>query len=162
MVKARPPFVARSAPMDSLGARGFRILAWLLGAAFAGTGLVFALMGAWPVLIFASAEALLVLVLMAAYRTRAAASSETITLTEEAITVCRRQGPRVTEARFEPLWARVAWDGQRLHLTHRGQEVEIGLFLGPEEREALAEALTRALHAQRNPVFDNPQLREAP
>jgi uncharacterized membrane protein len=162
MVKARTLFVARSAPLDSLGARGFRILAWLMGAAFAGTGLLFALMGAWPVLIFAGAEALLVLVLMAAYRTHATASSETITLTEEEITIRRRQGRRVTEARFQPYWARVAWDGQRLRLTHRGQEVEIGLFLGPEEREALADALTRALRAQRNPVFDNPQLRDPP
>jgi uncharacterized membrane protein len=162
MVKARTVFVARSAPLDSLGGRGFRILAWLLGMAFLGTGLLFAWMGAWPVLIFAGAEALLVLVLMAAYRNRAAASSETITLTEEEITVRRRQGRHLTEARFQPFWARVAWDGQRLHLTHRAQEVEIGLFLGPEEREALAEALTRALHAQRNPVFDNPQLRGTP
>lgn len=160
MVKARTLFVARSAPLDSLGPRGFRTLAWLIGALFGGTGLLFALIGAWPVLVFVGAEALLVLVLMAAYRSGAARSSECITLTEEAITVLRRQGQRVTEARFVPFWVRLAWDGRRLCLVQRGREVEIGLFLGPEEREALARALGEALHALRNPVFDNPQLRE--
>ncbi|MFN3447719.1 MAG: DUF2244 domain-containing protein [Roseococcus sp.] len=160
MVKARTLFVARSAPLDSLGPRGFRNLAWLIGALFAATGLLFALMGAWPVMVFVGAEALLVLVLMAAYRSGAARSSECITLTEEAITVLRRQGARVTEARFEPFWVRLVWEEGRLRLVHRGREVEIGLFLGPEEREALAEALGRALHALRHPVFDNPQLRD--
>ena len=39
--------------------------------------------------------------------------------------------------------------------------MEVGAELGEAEKRDLAEALNLALHRHRNPVFDNPQLREA-
>lgn len=159
MVKAQTLFEARSRPLNSLDARGFRILAALVCAVFAGLGLFLALMGAWPVLIFMGAEAVLVLALFALYRRHAARSVEVVTLCPGAVTVRRREGSRLAEASFDPFWARLRWEGGRLLLGQRDQTIEIGRFLPPEEREELARALDTALRAYREPRFDNPQLR---
>ena len=48
----------------------------------------------------------------------------------------------------------------RLLLATRGVQEEVGRALGEEEKRDLARALRAALHRSRNPVFDNPQLRE--
>ncbi|MBN8903168.1 MAG: hypothetical protein J0H57_19230 [Rhodospirillales bacterium] len=48
----------------------------------------------------------------------------------------------------------------RLLLRTRGRVEEIGAALGETEKRDLAAAFTEALHRLRNPVFDNPQLRE--
>jgi uncharacterized membrane protein len=160
MVKAHPLFEARSAPLSSLDARGFRILATLVCAGFAATGVLFTLMGAWPVLIFAGAEAVLVVAMLALYRKGAARSAELVTLSEGSIAVRRREGKRLESASFDPFWARLRWDGPRLLLGHREASIEIGRFLALEDKQDLARQLESALRAYRNPRFDNPQLRE--
>jgi len=160
MVKAHTLFEARSTPLNSLGERGFRIVAGLVCAGFLGTGLLFTLMGAWPVLFFAGAEAALVLAMLMAYRRHAARSAELVTLQAGLITVRRREGRRVEEARFDPFWAKLRWEGPKLLLGHRQSSIEIGRFLAPEEREDLARQLESALRAYREPRFDNPQLRD--
>jgi uncharacterized membrane protein len=48
----------------------------------------------------------------------------------------------------------------RLILSRYGRSEEIARVLGEAEKRDLAACLTRALHRARNPVFDNPQLRE--
>lgn len=160
MVKARPLFEARMAPLDSLGPRGFRLVAGGLALAFALTGLLFAALGAWPVLLFAGGEAALVLGLLAAYRRGAARDCERVTLEEGRIEVRRHEGGRLEVLALDPFWARLDWDGRRLLLAHRGRAIEVGRFLGPEERAAFARELQAALHRYRHPVFDNPQLRD--
>ena len=45
-------------------------------------------------------------------------------------------------------------------LSRHGVSEEIGRALGEAEKRDLAASLARALHRARNPVFDNPQLRE--
>jgi hypothetical protein len=45
-------------------------------------------------------------------------------------------------------------------LSRYGMSEEIARALGEAEKRDLAACLTRALHRTRNPVFDNPQLRE--
>jgi uncharacterized membrane protein len=47
-----------------------------------------------------------------------------------------------------------------LVLVERHRRMEIGQSLGEDEKRDLAQALGEALHRLRNPVFDNPQLRE--
>ena len=160
MVKAHTLVEARSAPLSSLDARGFRILATLVGAAFAAMGVLFTLMGAWPVLIFAGAEAVLVVALLALYRQHAARSAELVTLHEGTIAVRRREGRRVESASFDPFWAKLRWEGPRLLLGHREETIEIGRFLTLEDKEDLARQLESALRSYRSPRFDNPQLRE--
>jgi hypothetical protein len=48
----------------------------------------------------------------------------------------------------------------RLMLTRYGISEEIARALGEVEKRDLAASLKRALHRARNPVFDNPQLRD--
>ncbi len=115
-------------------------------------------------LVFAGAEGLGVILLLLLYRRHASRSVEVVTLTGRALTVRRREGRRVTEARFDPGWARLerreAPDGTaRLFLAQRSGEVEVGKFLAAEERNQMEGALREALWRLRNPVFDNPVLR---
>jgi uncharacterized membrane protein len=159
MVKARTLFEARSAPLNSLGERGFRRFAIILCTGFLGLGLLFTAMGAWPVMIFVGAEVILVVALMSSYRHRAAHSAELVILTEGHISVRRRDGRRLEEAAFDPFWVKLHWDGPRLVLGHRRDTIEIGRFLGPDDKQDLARQLESALRAYRTPTFDNPQLR---
>jgi hypothetical protein len=48
----------------------------------------------------------------------------------------------------------------KLVLTRHGVNEEIGAALGEAEKRDLAGCLRGALHRARNPVFDNPQLRD--
>lgn len=152
-------FEARSAPLNSMGDAGFRIVAGILLAGFTFTGTVFTILGAWPVLVFAGAETLMVIGMLALYRSHARRSAEIITLAAGQLTIRRREGRRSEEARFDPFWARLRWEEARLFIAHRGAAIEIGRFLTPEEREDLARSLGESLRRYREPVFDNPQLR---
>lgn len=152
-------FEARSAPLNSMGEQGFRIVAGILLAGFTFTGTVFTILGAWPVLVFAGAETLVVIGMLALYRRHARRSAEIITLSSAQLVIRRREGRRSEEARFDPFWARLSWEEQRLFIGHRGTAMEIGRFLTLEEREDLARSLGESLRRYREPVFDNPQLR---
>ena len=152
-------FEARSAPLNSLGDRGFWIVAGILVTGFTFTGTVFTLLGAWPVLAFAGVETALVIGMMALYRHQARSSAETVTLMEGRLTIRRREGRRREEASFDPFWARLRWEESRLFVAHRRDAMEIGRFLAPEDRQDLARSLEAVLHRYREPVFDNPQLR---
>ena len=152
-------FEARSAPLNSLGDQGFWIVAVILVAGFSFTGTVFTILGAWPVLVFAGAETILVIAMLALYRSQARSSAETVTLVEGQLTIHRREGRRREAARFDPFWARLRWREERLFIAHRQASIEIGRFLAPEEREDLARSLEAVLRRYREPVFDNPQLR---
>jgi uncharacterized membrane protein len=62
-------------------------------------------------------------------------------------------------------WLNVVLDEQpgrvpRLLLVARGLREEIAAALGEAEKRDLSSALRDALHAVRNPRFDNPQLRD--
>lgn len=157
-----PPviFEARSAPLNSLGDAGFWIVAGILVAGFTFTGTVFTILGAWPVLVFAGAETMLVIGMLALYRSQARSSAETVTLIEGQLTIRRREGRRREAASFDPFWARLRWREERLFIAHRNAAIEIGRFLAPEERQDLAQSLEAVLLRYREPVFDNPQLRE--
>jgi len=69
------------------------------------------------------------------------------------------QGRRA-EWHFNPSWVRLDKEAheefgvQRLALISRGQSVEIGHFLGPDEKARFAEGLSQALaEARRGPRF---------
>lgn len=154
-------FEATSRPRQSLGDAGMKIVAVLLSAGFGVSGILFVILGAWPVLGFAGAELLLVLGLFGMHRSRAGRCVEQVSLGGGRLSVRRVDGGgRTHQASLDPYWARVslAEDGGRLTIGHRGQETEIGLFLNADEKRDLAQALTRALTRYREPRFDNPQL----
>lgn len=158
-------FEAVSTPPRSLSARGMRLLCAgsALGAAVPGG--LFLLLGAWPVLGFLGVEVALVLGLVALHRRWAARAREVVQLTERhlRVTVANGRGGW-REAVLQPYWTRVALEevaggAARLSLVQRGRRVELGCFLSDREKRDLGEALAAALHRQRHPVFDNPQLR---
>lgn len=154
-------FEATSRPQQSLDGTGMRVVALLLAAGFGLSGILFLILGAWPVLGFAGAELVLVLGLFLMHRARARRCVEQLSLDESGLRIRRVDGRgQAHQARLDPYWAKVRLDESgRLLVGHRGRESEIGLFLNPEEKQDLARALTRALARLREPRFDNPQLR---
>ena len=141
---------------------------WVAGS-LAGLGLLigvrFCMLGAWPVLPFGVLEVGLVLVMLRV-NTRQARGSELILLSETELRIVRTDPSGQRREKVLPsgwLTARLEErDGRvpRLVLTRHGMSEEIGRALGEAEKRDLAASLTRALHRARNPVFDNPQLRE--
>lgn len=159
-------FEAVSSPPQSLTRRG---MCWLCAIAPLGAAVpagLFTLLGAWPVLGFMGAEVLLLLGMVATHRRWSAAATETVMLTAGRLTVMRSNGRGGRErAELEPYWTRLDMEERAgiapvLRLVERGRAVEIGRFLSEAEKRQLAVALEAALRRYRQPVFDNPQLRD--
>jgi len=91
---------------------------------------------------------------------------EVLVLTEHGLTIRRTDHQGRREAiELDPYWARLRLDEvpgrvSRLVLQQRDRQVEIAAMLGEEQKRDLAEALGAALQRWREPVFDNPQLRD--
>ncbi len=151
-----PIFQATLEPHRSLSPRGFVVLMTAIAAVSFGAGLVFALIGAWPVLGFFGLDVLLIYVAFKA-NYRSGRMHETLLLTESALVV-ERIGPgrRRQSWRFQPYWLRVEMDdppehASQLVLTSHGRSLAVGGFLAPEERLELAHALTAALDRLKRP-----------
>jgi len=121
-----------------------------IGLVSFGTGLMFFMMGAWPVLGFMGLDVLLVYV---AFRInfRALRVYETVALTDEALTVTR-VAPNGNEQswQFNPYWVRVNVServglSSELSLASHGKRLVFGAFLTDPEREDFADALKAAL-----------------
>lgn len=153
-------FSATLTPHRSLGPTGFLILMACLGGASFATGVVFILLGAWPVFGFLGLDVLLVYL---AFRInyRAARAREEVTVTPSELTV-RKISPRGRlrqEWSANPLWVRLQQDVheefgvERLLLISRGERLAIAGFLSPKEKKSFAEALGHALfEARRGPT----------
>jgi uncharacterized membrane protein len=152
-------FSAILTPHRSLGPSGFLVLMCCLGGASFATGVVFVLLGAWPVFGFLGLDVLLVyLAFRANYR--AARAYEEVTVTPSELTV-RKVTPRgrVREWTANPLWVKLQQDiheefgVERLFLISRGRRLAIAGFLGPKEKLSFAQALGQALfEAKRGPT----------
>lgn len=159
-------FQAVTTPPRSLSARGMRWLCLLAIPAAAIPALLFTLLGAWPVLGFVGVELAFVLGLVSLHRRWTAGQVEVVVLTPDRLRVLAADGRGGRqEVALEPYWARVrlterSGTGPVLSLQARGRSVEIGRFLDPAEKAAMAEALEGALRSYRAPNFDNPQLRD--
>lgn len=158
-----PLFDARLNPHRSLGRRGFRALMIATFAASALVSLPFYLMGAWPVVGFMGLD---VLALYLAFRVnfRSARAYEELRLTPLELLFARvsRRGAR-REWRFNPSWVRFErldheeFGTQRLSLVSGGRRLEVGAFLGPDQKADLATRFARALaQARRGPRSSGP------
>ncbi|MGB8400640.1 DUF2244 domain-containing protein [Bradyrhizobium sp.] len=155
-------FQALLTPHRSLNRTGFVVLMSLLSAVSFAAGVVFWIMGAWPVFGFFSLD---VLVIYWAFRInfRRAAACEEITVTPSELRV-RRVSHRghVVEWVLNPLWVRLdqktdaEFGIERLYLVSKGRHVSIGRFLGPDEKASFAKALLAALQAARRGPRYNP------
>jgi uncharacterized membrane protein len=141
-------------PHRSLGPTGFLILMLAIGAASFVTGMVFLLMGAWPVFGFFGLDVALVYF---AFRLnyRSGRLHELIELTPALLTVTRVHPSGKRESfDFNPYWVRVNLTEDRqgrtdLRLASHGSELSFGRFLTDDERRDFSLALTGALSAAR-------------
>ncbi len=165
VMQSEPPqFEAVITPHRSLGDAGLRrlIAVILLLSAIISTGLWF--IGAWPVIGFNGAEVALAVILLRR-NARQRNVTERLLLSPAGIRVVHTDASgRQRERRLEGAWLNAVLQERpgrtpALLLVHRNRQLEVGADLGDAEKRDLATALTAALHRQRNPVFDNPQLR---
>ncbi|MBI4273536.1 MAG: DUF2244 domain-containing protein [Rhizobiales bacterium] len=148
-------FSAVLTPHRSLGRTGFCIV--MLGVSaisFAG-GVVFFLVDAWPVVGFLGLDVALVYwAFRANYRAAAAYEEVVITPSELRLRKVSYRGD-VAEWSLNPLWAQLEHETHdefgiaKLFLAERGRRIAVANFLGPTEKERLADALLAALAAAR-------------
>jgi uncharacterized membrane protein len=146
-------------PHRSLAPSGFLILMSLVSLVSFVVGMVFFLMGAWPVFGFFGLDvALIYWAFKLNYR--AGREFETVHLTPDLLTLTHVY-PSGKRQAFEcnPYWARVNCrvdrpDGRTsLWLSAQGREIRFGQFLTDDERRDFANALTGALISSRGAKF---------
>ncbi|MBP0437449.1 DUF2244 domain-containing protein [Tianweitania sediminis] len=146
-----PIFRALLTPHRSLGPEGFRVLMAVTVAGSVVCGLFFLSIGAWPIFGFFGLDVLL-LYLAFKLNYRAARAHEEVSVSRTALEI-RQVAPsgRTREHRFNPFWARFAVSRHdeigitRMAVEAQGQQVQIGSFLNPDDRESFAKAFGRAL-----------------
>ncbi len=153
---------ARLTPHRSLNRTGFLAVMLFLSVVSFVTGMVFLMMGAWPVLGFFGLD---VLVVWWAFKVnfRTARASEEIVVTPSELRV-RRVSHRghVAEWTFNPLWVRLDQEVdedfgiEHIYLISRGRRLLIAGFLGPDEKASFYKALIEALNAARRGPTYNP------
>jgi len=152
-------FSAVITPHRSLGSTGFLILMLAIGAVSFASGVMFLLLGAWPVFGFLGLDVALIYV---AFRVnfRAARAYEEVTVTPSELTVRKvSHHGAVREWTLNPLWVQLdrivheEFGIERLFLVSRGRRLSIASFLGPDEKASFAQALSAAIgEAKRGPT----------
>jgi uncharacterized membrane protein len=144
-------FSAIITPHRSLSRTGFLVVMALIGGVSFVGGILFFILGAWPVVGFLGLDVLLVYwAFRANYRAAAAFEEVTVTASELRLRKVSHRG-RVSEWTLNPLWTRLDRETHedfgllRLFLVSRGQRLAVAGFLAPDERESFAAALSAAL-----------------
>jgi uncharacterized membrane protein len=151
-----PLFSALLTPHRSLGPKGFMVLMTAVCLVSFGTGLMFYIMGAWPVIGFMGLDVALIYIAFK-LNYRAGRLFETVDLTPEALTVTRVEPSGKAQSwSFNPYWVRLNLDeriGQstELSLASHGNRLVFASFLSDPEREDFAQALRAALSAAKAP-----------
>jgi uncharacterized membrane protein len=149
-------FSAVLTPHRSLSPRGFVVLMAVICAISFGTGLLFYLIGAWPVVGFMGLDVLLIYVAFK-LNFRALRLYETVDLTDEELTVTRVQPSGEAQSwSFNPYWVRLRVEprigrSSELSIASHGKRLVFGAFLTDSEREDFAHALASALSDARSP-----------
>ena len=152
-------FAATITPHRSLGSTGFLILMLCIGALSFGCGILFLLLGAWPVFGFLGLDVLLIYIAFRA-NFRAARAYEEVTITASELTLRKVSHHGVVrEWTLNPVWVQLdrivheEFGIERLFLVSRGRRLTIASFLGPDEKASFARALSAALgEAKRGPT----------
>jgi uncharacterized membrane protein len=149
-------FSALLRPHRSLGPKGFMVLMSAVCLVSFGTGLLFYMMGAWPVMGFMGLDVALIYIAFK-LNFRALRLYETVDLTPEALTVTRVQPSGKAQSwSFNPYWVRLRLEdriGQasELSLASHGDRLVFASFLSDPEREDFAAALRAALSSAKTP-----------
>ncbi len=152
-------FAATITPHRSLGSTGFFILMLCIGAVSFASGMVFLLLGAWPVFGFLGLDVVLIYwAFRANFRAARAYEEVTVTASELTLRKVSHQG-RVREWTLNPVWVQLErvvheeFGIERLFLVSRGRRLPIAACLAPHEKASFAKALATALgEARRGPT----------
>jgi len=152
-------FAAVVTPHRSLGSLGFLVLMSAVGGVSFVAGMVFLMLGAWPVFGFFGLDVLLIYwAFRVNYRAALAYEEVTVTHSELLVRKVSHRG-KIAEWSFNPLWVRLDRDIheefglQQLFLVSRGRRLPIAGSLSPPERESFAAALGAAIgEAKRGPT----------
>ena len=152
-------FCALITPHRSLGGVGFLVLMAAIGGVSFAAGIVFLILGAWPVVGFFGLDVVLIYwAFRLNYRAARAYEEVMVTSSELRVRKVSHRG-RVAEWSLNPLWVRLDRDTheefgiERLFLVSRGRKLPIGGFLSPGEKESFADALAAAIgEAKRGPT----------
>jgi uncharacterized membrane protein len=155
-----PLFSALLTPHRSLPRTGFIVLMTLICVVSFGTGLMFYMIGAWPVLGFMGLDVALI---YAAFKLnyRSGRLYETVDLTPQALTVTRVQPSGKAQSwSFNPYWVRLLLEerigrSSELSLASHGDRLVFASFLSDPEREDFARALRSALADAKAPDLNS-------
>jgi len=148
-------FSALLTPHRALSPNGFIALMVFFSVVSFAAGVVFWMLGAWPVFGFFGLD-LLAIYLAFRINFRRGRATEEISMTPSELRV-RRVSHRghAVEWVLNPLWVRLEqivhaeFGVERLYLVSSGRRVSIASFLGAEEKASFAKALAAALEAAR-------------
>lgn len=144
-------FAARLTPYRSLGQEGFKWLMVAIGAVCLTVGLVFFSLGLWPVLGFMGLD---FLIIFWAFKVNyhAAKAYEDVEVSRQHVLLRKVTAKgRESEYEFPQFGTRFEVDRHeeigitQMRLANRKDEVELGYFLNPIDRESFAQAFSRAL-----------------
>ncbi|HVX92132.1 MAG TPA: DUF2244 domain-containing protein [Xanthobacteraceae bacterium] len=152
-------FSAILTPYRSLSGAGFLAVMLAVGGISFVAGIVFLMLGAWPIFGFLGLDVLLVYwAFRANYRAAAAFEEVTVTASELRVRKVNARGESA-EWTLNPVWVRLDRDVheefgiERLFLVSHGRKLPIAGFLGPQEKESFAAALASAIgEAKRGPT----------
>jgi uncharacterized membrane protein len=144
-------FSAILTPHRSLSATGFVIVMTVVGSVSFTAGMVFLLIGAWPVFGFFGLDVLLIyLAFRANYRTGTAFEEVSVTPSQLMVRKVSHRGA-VSEWNLNPAWVRLEREVheefgiEKLLLVSHGRKLSIAGFLSPGEKKSFADALTAAI-----------------
>src|ERR1700720_3632811 len=154
-----PLFSAVVTPHRSLSHAGFLVVMTAVGGISFISGMVFLVLGAWPVFGFFGLDVLLIYwAFRANYRAAAAFEEVTVTASELRVRKVSHRG-KASEWTFNPLWVQLDRESheefgiEHLFLVSRGRRLPVASFLGPQEKESFAKALAAAIgEAKRGPT----------
>jgi uncharacterized membrane protein len=152
-------FSAIVTPHRSLSRLGFMIVMTVVGGVGFAAGMVFFILGAWPIFGFFGLDVLLVYwAFRVNYRAAAAYEEVTVTASELKVRKVSHRG-QVSEWTLNPVWVKLdritheEFGIEQLFLVSRGRRLPIAGFLGPREKESFAAALAAAIgEAKRGPT----------
>jgi len=152
-------FSALLTPHRSLGSVGFVVLMSIIAVVSFAGGAVFYVVGAWPVGGFFGLDAVLIYwAFRVNYRAAEAYEQVTVTPSELRVRKVTHKG-KVSEWSLNPLWTRLDQEKHedfglmRLFLISHGKRLAVASFLGPDEKESFAKALSAAIgEAKRGPT----------
>src|SRR3979411_705703 len=140
-------FCALITPHRSLGGAGFLWVVAAIGGVSFAAGIVFLILGAWPVVGFFGLDVVLIYwAFRINYRAARAYEEVMVTASELRVRKVSHRG-RVAEWSLNPLWVRTHRDTheefgiERLFLVSRGRKLPIGGFMGPAAKDRLSGAL---------------------